>query len=170
MSLESLVKIVPPPATPLGRVADAADWRRVEASLGTALPDDYKAFVETYGAGKLGGFVRVRAPGEADWQEWVTAALSRGRASRGDIPFPIHPEPAGLLPFADTDNGDVLWWLREGDPASWAVIVTEARGPEQDRFDASMTEVLEGLVSRELVCSVFPEDCLDRTFVARRGA
>lgn len=46
------------------------DWSPVEAKLGAALPQDYKRFIDSYGAGLIDDHVTVCAPNEPrDWAD-----------------------------------------------------------------------------------------------------
>ena len=48
-----------------------------------------------------------------------------------EVPYPIHPEAGGLLPWGTTGNGNVGYWVTSpsDDPAQWSIAVSEARGP-----------------------------------------
>ena len=36
----------------------------------------------------------------------------------------------GLLPWGYTDNCDELYWLTDGEPDGWKIVVHESRAPE----------------------------------------
>jgi hypothetical protein len=58
--------------------------------------------------------------------------------SSGTVPFPLFPDPGGALPWARSDNGDVVYWLTRGDdPDRWPVAVWFARS---GRREASVVE------------------------------
>ena len=61
MSIADLMKLVPPPAKPF-EVGTLAEWAKVEAELGTQLPQDYRDFVFAYGSGLFAGLYRVYNP------------------------------------------------------------------------------------------------------------
>src|SRR5262249_44977111 len=76
-----------------------------------------------------------------------------------DMPYPIFPEPGGVIPWGVTDNGDVCYWKTGlADPNTWTVVVNESRGPDWEHFKGTMTEFLSAVVSRIHVCSIFPDD------------
>ncbi|MFI8915143.1 hypothetical protein ACIGW4_26440 [Streptomyces sp. NPDC053513] len=101
--MERLTRIVPPPA---GR--QPRDWPEVEARLGSALPEDFKDLVDTYGGGVFDGTVWILEPDCADSDHDLPAM----KEERAEVParlWEIGPEPrpeqleadgAGLLPFA----------------------------------------------------------------------
>ncbi|MCI0662085.1 MAG: SMI1/KNR4 family protein, partial [Acidobacteria bacterium] len=73
----------------------------------------------------------------------------------------------GLLPFAMTDNGDVLHWDTLGMPEDWTVIVNEARAPEYDEFESNFTDFLYGILTETVMCSIFPSGFPSKVVVFR---
>ncbi len=121
MAIAELKELVPPPATPF-EVGTLAQWREVEAELGTALPRDYRDFVFAYGSGLFAGLYRVYNPFAAS--EYI-ALVAQGRRVCGynresrrsypeRFPYPYFPEPGGLLPWGNDENGNDYFWLTEG--------------------------------------------------------
>jgi hypothetical protein len=123
-----LLEFLPPPEKPkrLDR-----DWKKVEAEVGLALPEDYKQFIDHFGTGVIRGY--RREVGELEVWNFRDSSFSRafkGRVSVAigvfeevsDCPFPFYPEPGGLLPFASTRSGDYLNWRTEGPPDDWDVV------------------------------------------------
>jgi HEAT repeat protein len=131
---EALVRLMPPPNEPRDP-GDADRWPQIELRLGRRLPSDYKAFVATYGSGRIGEFLNVANPfsDNPHMRDLPDEMLKAYREIRTfeHIPFPIHPEPGGLIPWGDTDNGDVLFWVADppDDPDRWSIAVGEVRGP-----------------------------------------
>ena len=86
MTLERLRAIVPPPEAPV-EAGSEDGWPKVEAALGTALPDDYKRFTQLYGSGKFDDFLWLFNPFTAgedgnllDEKDAVLAAYAETRA------------------------------------------------------------------------------------------
>ena len=73
-------------------------------------------------------------------------------------PYPLFPEDDGLLPLGITDNGDVIHWLRRGEPNDWKIVVNEARGPRYEEFDGDVTSFLRRMLTREIECSLLPSN------------
>lgn len=156
---KKIFELLVPPAMPKG----SPDWMSFESELGTALPEDYKRFVTSYGSGKIDGFLSVFTPeGRTQWVDllWRSRDHEEIGFSRLELhpPFPSFPAEGGLLAFGQTDNGDALYWRTTGSPVHWTVLAYEGRGPEYFEFAGSMTAFLEGVLSGELRVSVFPQD------------
>lgn len=143
------------------------DWALVEEGLGVALPADYKLLAELYPAFVLDDFLLVRLPKpgtEHYWlhgtdrdleivQDWWEADISIGLRP--------HPAPGGLLPWAQSYQGDVfLWTTTGGGPDEWPVIVASrnlawwhyAGGTVQ-----FLTELVDGSLQRWALPPVRPE-------------
>ena len=41
--------------------------------------------------------------------------------------YDSYPASGGLLPWAYTENGDELYWLTNGHPDEWGIVVYESR-------------------------------------------
>ena len=160
-----LCEAVSPPANPVEPGSPGA-FTAVEARLDLALPADYKSLICAYGTGSWKGFLWVLNPFAQNrfhnLFEQTQRQLDAERTIRADwpgqVPFPIYPEPGGLLPWAMTDNGDRLYWLTEGKADTWATIVYESRGPQYDSHRMSCCEFLRRWVAGQLEVSVFPDD------------
>ncbi|TGB02603.1 SMI1/KNR4 family protein [Streptomyces palmae] len=114
----------------------SVDWRLLEDGLGTPLPADYRRLAEWYPTFALGDFLLVGLPEpgeeggllrgvredlEGVIQEWWEADMSIGLRP--------HPAPGGLLPWAESNEGDKLLWRTTGDdPQHWTVTVASRNG------------------------------------------
>lgn len=170
MTLERLRELVPPPADPVEPgIKDG--WPAVEATLGTALPDDYKRFTELYGSGKFDDFLYLFNPFAPAGQDGnllyekdaVLAAYVQTRSRFPDrLPWPPFPEPGGVLPLGRSDNGDELYWVTEGAPADWTVALVEARAASYELHPVPVTGFLADLAGGTLQTKVFPPEILER--------
>jgi hypothetical protein len=109
-------------------VETTGDWSAVENRFGTDLPSDYKAFVETYGTGILCEFVEIFNPfSDNPAMDLLKAGQSLTDYYRSlsttpyPCPYPVFPDPGGLLVFGMTINGDHLHWHTLGVPDEWIV-------------------------------------------------
>lgn len=129
--LNALEALVPPPASP---TAAGEDFARAEEELGTRLPTDWKSLVSRYGCGTFGDFFHLWSPffAPCPMVSQACGALDADRelstAVPEAVPFPLHPDPQGALPWGNTDNGDVAYWLMRGDPDRWPAAVWNPRG------------------------------------------
>jgi hypothetical protein len=143
-TIDDLVRLVPPPAAP---VDGTGDWAAIEAALGLALPPDYRALVERYGAGTFDDLTlwtpfRTDDHGGSAFVLTARDVFDDHAEMRADFPddypFALYPEPGGLLEWGRTGNGDVLGWLTEGD---WPVALWNVRGGSE-RFTVDATTFL----------------------------
>jgi hypothetical protein len=168
MSLQDLTRVISPPSAPV-ETGSPNEWPSVEEAIGTPLPADYKHYINTFGTGGIGGFLWPYNPFSKN--EYLNL-IQRNEADLGvlrqlrewfgeeEVPYPIHPEPGGLLSWAISNNGDVLYWLTQGEPHAWHVVINESRGPWFERFEACATSCLAKLISGELVSEILGRDNL----------
>lgn len=163
MSIEALAQLIPPPPFPKENGAHQS-WVPVESKLGLRLPSDYKQFIAVYGSGSIAGFISLFNPFTNNRyirlldqiEDRTEAAKAMKPLFSVQFPFDLYPQTRGLLPFAATGNGDCLYWLTEGDPDSWSVIVVDSREPEWERFNMNTTTFLAEIISKKRLCSIFP--------------
>jgi hypothetical protein len=157
MSLADLKKLVPPPAKPF-EVGSLPQWRKIEERLGTKLPRDYREFVFTYGSGLFAGFYRVYNPFAASEyigllpQSKRVCGINREaqRSFPSRFPYPYYPDPGGLLPWGNDENGNDYFWLIEGPPTKWVVVQDNNRGEGIRIQPYSMTGFLTEILHRRI--------------------
>lgn len=165
-----LTKIVPPPGHPEfnGR---PEDWGDVERTLGMELPDDYKKLVNIYGTGGFFEFIYPLtpfAPNAAfnllsrDTYRLLSAyEEGRNEYPQYSPPFHAYPHETGLFPWATTANGDTLFWLRDGGPNDWTVVLCDSKFSERhDHFKLNASDFLTQLALGQIESTVFPDDIL----------
>ncbi|MFN3583180.1 SMI1/KNR4 family protein [Phenylobacterium sp.] len=174
MSIENLVRAVPPPARPVE--AFEGPWEPIEAELGTSLPSDYKDFVRLYGNGYFMEFMGVCVPRSRNpYVRLETQAKVVGDLFRSmdldEHPYRFWPEPGGLLSFGGTDYGDALFWLPHGRPETWRVVVWGRGLQEFEAFGCDLTDFLAGLATGQILPEDFPGNILpcDLLFQAHSG-
>jgi hypothetical protein len=161
VSIDDLVSVVSPPQ---GGWYGEIEWADVERQLGCALPVDYKDVIRLYGPGHFSQFIHIYQPssdlpaidlvaqaGDSLW------ALKYLRESGEPMPYRLD-DPAEMLAFGRTDNGDILFWRRIdlGSPEKWTVLAKEPRGEEWFEFLGGMSEFLAGVLTRRVVVPFFP--------------
>ena len=162
MSIDALVAVLPPPegVSPV----TAARWDAVERQVGTALPPDYKAFIDRYGLGRIAEVLSVFTPfsdtPHANLLQQARGQLDARRELSLMLDEPLipalYPAPGGLLPFGGTDNGDVLFWLTQGEPEQWCVVVGDARSLEHETYPSGVAAFLADYVAGRLSSGIMP--------------
>jgi len=167
MSIDNLKNILPTPKREYGEI----DWCELESYLKTSLPQEYKQFVSTYGPGGIDGFIWFYGPFEnhsnINFREQVNSGLAVYKEMKQKFPdlyqFDLFPKVGGLLPFGITDNGDTLYWLTNGEPDNWSIVVHDVRSPEYEIYDIKFTSFLILLLNKDIECKIFPDDFPDNT-------
>ncbi|MBE1577758.1 hypothetical protein ACFORH_11235 [Amycolatopsis roodepoortensis] len=109
----------------------AVDWDDVEAKLGTGLPADYKMFSDRYPALFVNQYLRVAHPSCVDPDHNLLLDAQTRTKSLSELafefpslyPHPVYPEVGGLLCWGNNVNGEQCYWLTQGDPDGWKVVV-----------------------------------------------
>ncbi|GAB3035556.1 hypothetical protein GCM10011376_18630 [Nocardioides flavus (ex Wang et al. 2016)] len=130
--LAALTALVPP----------AVDLVPVAADDG--LPADYRALMETYGAGTWRGWLRVQHPDELESESW--RRLSEAVAPLRNDDF---------LPFADSIDGDVLGWVRTGQPDRWPLAWVPRHAESGPAMGLTLTQALLAWLRGTPVDAVF---------------
>lgn len=160
MTIDALINAIPPPVEPLEPFAGS--WEPVEAYLGTALPQDYKDLARLYGRGRFMAFLYVNLPGSSVRRGSLESELGLAgeMVNYGmPVPYPVWPEPGGLLNVGLTEFNDRLFWLTRGDPADWPIVVWDRALQRLETFDCSLTDFLARLAAGE----VAPEGFVGRS-------
>ena len=146
-AVDDLRELAPPPAEPPPPPRPARP-----------LPSDYLALAAEWGPGAFDDFLWLLVPGaenpNLDLDRQAEVRLGALRELGEDTPYPL----GELLPWAFTDNGDVLFWHTAGEPDAWTVAVNESRGPEWHLFDGGAADFLVAFLSGRERVPVFPDD------------
>lgn len=154
MALTEVTALIPPPPRPSG-VGTPEEWRAIERELGLTLPTDYREFVSTYGTGRLAVEYLIYSPfWGAEYLNHVRYLCQLETDFRAQfphrVPYPVWPEPGGVLPWADDQNGNYYLWLTEGPPDQWEVLTNQVRGHGYQRHRCTMTGYLAGVLRGEI--------------------
>jgi hypothetical protein len=138
-AVDRLLELVPPPR----RRASDGDWSQTEAELGVPLPRDFVELATAWGDGMLVDHVSF-APADrfaARAERWVAWERESWEAMGEPAPS-LWPDLGGLLPWADTSNGDRLWWTTGGPSDTWTVATQEARSFDIEETEWTCAELL----------------------------
>lgn len=139
---ERWTALVAPPLPPPAPV----DWAALHRDLGTELPRDYRAYVDTYGLGCVGRLYWVLHPyGTPDQldlgRSWAWAREPQPLET--PPPLPLGRVPGGLLPCAVDEDAGVLYWdARPSDPDRWTVVSRDEDGGSWMPFPLGLVEFL----------------------------
>jgi hypothetical protein len=134
-------------------VVNKFDWQAIESALGLRLPTDYKELVGRIPKGKILNALTINRPGgdpgyrSDDFLGYLAYRLEDVRhqrsTGRGRFPYPLFPEPGGLLPWGWGPRVEPLYWLTNAtDPDSWPVVVADYDCTEWQRFEGGVCEFL----------------------------
>jgi len=163
--LDKLIKILPPPEFPQ-KTGDKEQWGEFFGALGTELPTDYVKFIGIYGTGGIDNFLWILTPFVNDenvnylgrQKEMKDSYIQSKKNFPQYYKHDVYPSSGGILPWAYTDNGDELYWLTDGKPDEWKIVVYESRSPENYTYSLTMVEFLYQIITKELICNAFPDD------------
>jgi hypothetical protein len=152
-AVNALAELLGAPPSP----AEPVDWDVVERQLGTRLPADYVEWSDRYPSMEFGGtYFKALA--------WSAPALIEAGPKEAavwgqiDLGQTFHPEPGGLLPWGQDEEGGAFFWRTEGDPDDWPVVYCPRFRFFQ--FDYGFTGFLHGMFTGEIRHPELPPDCI----------
>lgn len=129
MSVEDLLRIVPPPAEPLFPGTDE-QWQQAGQELGITFPSDYILIKQAWGAGQvIDGTTRLYVrhpigPEGVEVSSYVKALhhVSMILDEDEEIKYQAYDEQKGLFPFAGDTNGVIICWNVVPDTETWDIV------------------------------------------------
>ncbi|GLZ79610.1 hypothetical protein Afil01_44170 [Actinorhabdospora filicis] len=166
-------------------VVSRSGFGEVEGLIGTALPDDYKAWAEAYPMIQIGGELVILNFSTMERGELV-AELSHSLAGvervlravpggplvsmDGKVIAPdsstvsLRPEQGGFLRWGLTENNYALMWRLIGPPEAWPIVVTDA--VDWWVYEGGFLEFITGLMSGVVECPFLSEEFYEWPAVA----
>jgi hypothetical protein len=129
-----------------------AHWTRIESAVGRELPEDFKEFVNRYGAGTIDGELQVGDVESIELYMDSFGAPAKLSREHGEIPadVAIWPERSGIMFWATSASGDIAY-LRPVEHDDWHVCVLTESG-DWTEIETSFSRFMEQLI-------VDPESC-----------
>jgi hypothetical protein len=123
---------------------------------------------ESFPAGWFRQFARLAAPEPSAGgtqrllDEFAAGQMETLRewraAGQGQFPYPLYPEPGGLLPWGDIGGGGYAFWLTgPAEPEDWPVVIASQQCDHWDRFDGTVCEFLTEVAAARYDASGFTE-------------
>lgn len=155
--IEELKRLAPPPTQPVA-CGIYELWQSVEQALSLQLPEDYKQFINTYGSGGFYDFLSIVSPFDRDngfsensnqlkWLAFETEQYKEMKETFGidapsKFPFNAYPEPEGLMAIGGIETGGNIYYLTEGAPQQWTIVIYAEDFYEFAWCKKSLTEFL----------------------------
>ncbi|KRV46623.1 hypothetical protein AQ490_12185 [Wenjunlia vitaminophila] len=151
--LDELAAMMPPSSQGGG---PSVSWEEHEASWGVPFPSDYRAFIGSYGAGAIEGYLVILEPepweaqriGDGMSPETENARNTWDREPAKDLSV---DSPPALITWGVSASADILCWDASGAvPEEWPVLVRNRGSHEWRRYECGMVEFLRRTLQGEL--------------------
>lgn len=155
-----LVRLVAPPEHPV-----AVDLDAFEREVGAPLPADFNEMMQTYGPGGFDDFLTVLPPDPSKRhnvfartavERWINEGLAEDDPAF-HFPYPIYPDESGLLKWGEHDEHR-LWWLIQGDPDRWPVLIQGSESEDFFAYHGTATGLVCDVIQRTLDVWFIPEE------------
>jgi hypothetical protein len=159
-ALAALEALVEPPGEPVRPAT--IEWGEFAARNGFEAPADYRVLMEEYGPGGFGtgalpgGWIYTLDPfarktslvALSDWDRRNSRGLQRQFPDQ--FPgWPMWPFEDGLLPWANSADGDLIGWWTVGEPDEWGTRFF-GRDIDYEEFSFGAVEFLVRLLTASL--------------------
>ena len=156
MAITELTDLIPPPPDPVEAGSEEL-WDEIQQDLGLPLPDDLRDFGFAYGTGKfVEQGILVFNPFAAVYRNWLNESVSAWQSLRdgegdAEVPFDLFPSTPGLLPWGSDEGGAGLFWLTEGTPDNWPILVRGHEKAAFHRYEMELTTFISKVMKREIL-------------------
>lgn len=132
-------------------------WDEVESLLGVRLPGDYKQLMNRFPSGVFAEQIYLYSPIQnaesldmfrSRWEADL-AWLTQLRDDKSEtIPYSIHPEPGGLIPWGLGDEQYFYWKTDDADdPDAWTVVFADYLAGDWGEYAGTVSSFLLDAIS-----------------------
>jgi SMI1 / KNR4 family (SUKH-1) len=171
VAIEELIHVVPPPSNPIDSGSESR-ITEIENRLGVSLPKDILEFASRYGTGRFSDTLTIINPFSPGYFELINEVSTCYRDLKRDegdecIPYEVYPSHPGLLVCGHEVNGHILFWLTEGEPDQWPLILM-AVDFEFERLNVSLTTFLTHVFGGQRGCVLWDLEWVRNNLVGVR--
>ena len=145
-------------------IAPNYKWEVIENENNIVFPEDYKWFLENYGAGSINNFLWIFSP---ICDNLNLNSFEQYKIMKNSYEFMINCElieheysfynnGIGLFPWGITDNGDELYWNYLDGRTE--IIIFASRYADILSCKLNMIDFLSGILTKKIECALFPDD------------
>jgi len=144
-------QLVPPPDEPADN--ENLDWEFEQSHVNVRLPDDYRAYIDTYGFGYVNRLFYV-LHSSTERPAGNLGDTADGQGSVEGLSTLLRPPPHAwpgigpdrLVACAMSANGDVAYWYTSGpEPGEWPIVLRDRNGARWRTYPVSLVELLLGI-------------------------
>jgi hypothetical protein len=161
---------------------DRMDWATVETELGHRLPTDFTVLMSRFPSGSFADKFDVFSPVQdrksldqfqADRALLLSELFHRRETAEAEnkprlaVPYPIHPETGGLIPWGRGDEHAYYWLATDlADPDGWTVVYSLLRDTGWGAYAGTMSNFVYDVLSGRYIDEMlyYEPDEEDRKF------
>lgn len=140
------------------------NWKEIEKANNITFPEDYKWFLEHYGAGSINDFLWVFSPicdnsNLNSFEQYKKMKKSYELMKNNSFKvfeYNFYDNGIGLFPWGITDNGDELYLNYMNGRTE--IVVFASRYADVTSCKMNITDFLTGVLTKNIECSFFPDD------------
>ncbi|MFI6301031.1 hypothetical protein ACIBCH_04080 [Amycolatopsis thailandensis] len=150
------------------KVEPDLDWKEVQAELGFEFPAAHRDFLKIFPSGVMSEYIYIWSPVQS--RRWLDAYKWKLKSKSayfvdvrsempGDYPHLFHPEPGGLIPWAEGDEHTYFWRPVEGQAVDqWSIVFMDNTSGGWGEYHGTSVQFLLDLLTGALVSDILYSD------------
>jgi len=167
--IDKLLQISPPMSSP-SSISKTLDFVEIERKLKREVPEDFKQILNCYILGSFVDFIWILSPFSENPNlnlfEHLAYENEMFEESLGNedesFEFELWPSTVGIIPWATTANGDVIYWRTVSSLVQ--VVVRESRSFNFQIFPFGISKYLVDILTKQISVDCFPDDLPDEPY------